>query len=568
MIYLPVVDRIAVSCTCKLLRARSLAMGELWSKVAIQTSFPVFNDRRAAMLQSRAAQLATACTLLQRPRPTLPTYFLGSMDISNWSQAMTQLMGTVVEHATLLCLHAFVLRVPSRFDTHLREFATTDIPGLYSLLRLLPREEDWMRFLSSIMLPAPRLETLQVAAWVYPSNRISNAVVLPRYLLGGVSNSLNRVILRGNLCLSLGGYPAFSSLTMFDWIPCPATISTHQIDDMLLHMPLLEVLGLRIELLVDDGHDANARVHRRLRSVLLELDDIDPDDNTTLPVRLFQERTAPETRYISVDLIRDGLSPHPFGAWKDLPEPLCNPESLHIVNGHLFAYGPQWRVVAPCAARNDPPLADADMFKHLVALTLSEQLWECASGAAPFPDAPYLRRLCIEIFPCCGPWRAGGETEGIFVAAAQMETPWRTPALEELELGFSPAGLTCFRIRVGCTVSCRDGGVLALSDVSLFVRSSLVFDLDRLKRISLTGVRAIADDEPGDAYLDLHSLTEDLNITSTWSNELVDLGRKWQWRMSDDADASAPTAEPGFHAGGTRPLPVFTAEDGLLGNFL
>ncbi|KZV94379.1 hypothetical protein EXIGLDRAFT_824008, partial [Exidia glandulosa HHB12029] len=558
MLYLPVVDRIAVSYACKLLRARSLAMAELWSKVAIRTSDPIYNDRRAAMLQSRAAQLATACTLLRRRHPTLPTVFFGSMDISNWSQTMTQLMGTVVEHATFLCLHAFVLRLPARFDLHL---ATTDIPGLYTLLRSLPQKKEWTRFFGSFMLPAPHLETLQVAAWTFDSRR-PNAAVLPQHLLGGVSNALKRVILRGNLPLSLGGYPAFSSLTMFDWIPSPAKISTHEIDDILLHMPLLEVLGLRIKRLIEDRRDPNARVHRRLRSVLLELYHIDREDRITLPVRHFQECTLPETRYISVDLAWGGSNP--FDSWKDLPEPLCTPESIQIVNGQLFAYGLQWRVVAPCYVRLSPPLTDLAMFERLVELTLQELLWECNSGTAPFPRAPCLRRLCIEIFPCSGFWRSHEETEGIFVAAALIDTPWLTPALEHLELGFSPAGITCFRAAHhlgGCTVSCHEGGVLAMSDVSLFVRSSLVFDRNRLKRISLTGVRAIADDEPGMAYLDLESLTDELEITSKWSDELVDLGRKWQWRLSEDAEASAPTAEPEFRPGaGTRPLPVFTAE--------
>lgn len=518
MLLLPLNDRLAVSQTCRKLRSDVTGMPELWSNVSIAPQLHLGRPGQRAV--DSEAQWRAALEILSRcPSGTRTARLLCILEISFTSDVMTRMIQRCLGELPFVRFEVSERRMPPEWRTDLLD----DFRETGYLNASHPRPDAWTAFIHALRSPAPQLDSLHIVA---PSRLLvdrSRFSTLPSDLLAGTAaaNKLRRCLLSGSMRLPPGGCPAFAGLTVFDYQSWPGDMTTGELEDILRQMPCLEILGLRIQSLRADPSDITPSLHPRLRSVALKLNSEGPAVLVVRCVQFFQRRSR---AFVSVDLMSGGFVDAPVGnQWSNLPFPLSKPNTLLVKNGAGFASGPDHALVLPIRAR-DPYLTDPELYNTLVSLTLSEMYWD----AGALPAAPRLQDLCIELFACSSFWRKVEEFSGVFVT--RLHTPWACPALERFEFAFA-RGPSCARYGTYGRCVCTAGGVLLLEDVSQFIQRNLSFSSAQLRCVSLTGVRAVVDDDPGAAYEGLASLTKELMLSEQCSDAVTNLEKRWYRRI-------------------------------------
>ncbi|EJD45399.1 hypothetical protein AURDEDRAFT_114185 [Auricularia subglabra TFB-10046 SS5] len=383
-----------------------------------------------------------------------------------------------------------------------------------------PGERDWMTFSRLLRFPAPHLRTLQLRVHLPALDDLpAVAAVVPPDILARQPAALRNCLLYG-VTLPFSGCPAFSSLTLLDYSPSGGVISPAETAEILKGLPSLVTLGLTLESFRGTPYRKVAS-HRSLKRVAVRYSRSCPDTTSNRRVILFFLRFALDD--FLLDLREEAHASRsmyrliPGLAWNTEKLPgissvekyLPSATEIAALDHCAVVTGSHYRLVVPMDSFRLH--GDANLFANLQSLTISADHW--MSSAQSLPPAPLVTSLRLVILPhhwglwSWEMWRA--------VPGFPAEAPWACPALQTLEIAYVAPSKYGYAEHLTCL--CDHAGTISLEDVSYFVRGGLRFDAARLRRLTLSGISAVVDPEPGRAFVALHEMADDLEILSSTS---------------------------------------------------
>lgn len=526
--HLSVNDRLVASQTCRIIRQAALGVDacHLWSKISagpkqllVEPSERQLDyiDYEPPAWYARPDVIWSGVTaLLERSGDTLARVSC-AVDTSFPSAKHQQTMWRMLQNA--LSKSEYLRLLPFSW-CHVAVGAATE----WFTLQVVdcPSPAGWQTFAAALCAPAPFLRTLQLSVQESFTRTASIGLILPPTLLAGETHLLRTCYLKG-ITLPPGGCPAFSFLTVFNYAPLPALLSVSDLRDILLWMPQLHTLGVVVDTLQSDDMPALTTPHASLCRVAA---DIDLQGITAVFNFLHGQGISQIIIYVRA-LLGAGLHVHP----QELPDLLLQPEAIYVDDNSAVLSAVDRRIVLSSWFWNDI-VVDGYAFANLVSLTIASILW----NEPPLPPAHKLKTLCILLPACIGGARFMEDYAGVFVLLPGQPA-FVCPLLMDLHIAAEDRGPQSQCPRTDplhpCTFSHRC--TLELEDVWEFVTKGLSFGSSRLRQLRLSGIDAIVDPTPLEAYFSLLELADEVQVREEPS-QIV-----WQPQRFSRYNGHAPT---------------------------
>ncbi|EJD40991.1 hypothetical protein AURDEDRAFT_169970 [Auricularia subglabra TFB-10046 SS5] len=415
-------------------------------------------------------------------------------------EAGLEILGTILSRAASLRLHTYNYRLGP------------------------PSVDDWFCISSVLCKPAPFLKTLLLHRYecLTPICRDADADVLRMPLnpsiLAGQPSDLRTCCLRG-VILPVGGCPAFSMLTTFDYHRVDRRLRSTHLLDVLRNMPRLKILGLSLARFKDDRatkkrpfeHHSLTRISTR--TVRRGMPKVGPRLLPFLAQLGVPTLSAFDLGYSEVDwdaIMKYAGRPVTLRVsadrWGEIFDMVIEPHCQLWLRSHCDSY--------------DLGGFPASLFARLASIIIHESIWDV--DRVP-PSAPVLLRLQVV-------FHHGPVTPNYSgLAGGWPRSAWHCPQLECVEFSFARSGearKAAFLPRVPVAADseavhddCTGHGTIALSDISAFIRTAVRFDAPRLRMVRLYGVSAVVDPDPAAEFIALHDMTDSIETFTCVSPE-------------------------------------------------
>ncbi|KZV85153.1 hypothetical protein EXIGLDRAFT_841656 [Exidia glandulosa HHB12029] len=418
--YLALVDVLALSQTSMALRSFTMGTPGIWSRIRAYPAFPAEQTLRYPECLSIVKYDCPPpivwkglLELLRRSLP-VPARVALRVDVSRSYDDLANLFTHVFQRSEELTLN---LCGPNwgrlvNFDVH-PVYRNQCIHGIGAV-----DSNSWSRVSSMLTTPAANLRTLSLVTQdesLHLQAESTDLILrLPLDFLGGAAPNLRSLSLRG-IALPSTIPSALSSLTLFDYEPGPASLTSIDMDVLLRHMPQLRTLGLTLKSFAIDAqndHQQPSPPSHALLEVFVAITYHISDDHELAQSVLsyFQDVPALHFRlgghwWSHIPAVADRRNAAVF---KMLPSHMQSPEHLTIFE-RVVTMESRGLHVTQGAWGQFTLRAKFVAFDNLLTLTLDETSWpDSLSGFAPAPNLTHLHILVTtgDVFSCAHgpPW--------------------------------------------------------------------------------------------------------------------------------------------------------------------
>ena len=525
--YLPLMQRITFSQTCRDIRSALRSMPDLWSRVDYRYRNFGLHTRSD---ENRIACAAENVLALSRDS-TVPVSL--RMHISPF-----HIEGTA--HATFITANLAHL---STFDLSLSGYAlrSTVVPPNVT--------STWKWIEDTISLPAPRMR--QLALRPLFMSRFSNLMItppqLPEHFLDGISG-LERLSLFGIMLNTDVVYPALAGLVTLEYFQTLRPLTIRDICALLSNLPALEHLGLTLSYSISEPEEAEPMQlpAHRLKSTGFFLEHSPNDQQWSKRKRivaLFGEIPTVRVRLSVLSGLEGSCAMLPAAVALHLTGGLRE-SVISSPNHRLSLHFPPTHISWPSDATDTSQVVPLSQSNRIVSLTVHESVFTNVLTILP-STLPELLTLRVVLSTCADYTRHDERNNPAAHAVLypiNRQEGFQFPSLQEVhflsappppaDLGMTPASpcwfrqiLSISRGETGRSCWCTNPPVVALHDLCDLIKRILAPG-QRIRRLVVAGIGQYVDIDLSASLREVSQVAERLELEDTAAVEVVEACRQ------------------------------------------